>query len=1202
MVVVAPSTDQTVSGNHQLILDGGSFSVLDDSLIPVNGLNSSNYNEIIPPVNSGMPSGIRLAPFSGSFGWSGTGAAPVGIQANGVFVQPSVSGGITGGEMKSFISWNPDFEDGSTLSGLVGFECDHAAIGSSQVTGFNTCFSGATGGWAIDVTGAAGSAAFSIHRVCHSTDMIQNGGTPTDCWWSGNGSPNGTVTAAVGSFYAQLDGGAGTSWWVKESGSGNTGWLKRSDFTGSTLLAAGLNLSSLAISLPICTDGSKNLTTSGCLPFNVASPPPIGTTTPNSGVFSDLEVSGISGSVQCLHVNALGQISGTGVDCGSGGGGGVSSLTGTSNQITVVNGSTTPTVSIPSTFTFPGTVTNALNIFGSTTSAQLATLLSDETGAASGSPLSVFNQSPTIVTPTIASFTNATHNHTNAAGGGTLTLAGAAFPNQGTTTTLLHGNASGNPSWSAVSLTADVSGITPSANGGTNSAFFTVAGPATSAKTFTFPNASATVLTNNAAVTLPQGGLGITAGTSGGVPYFASTSTVASSAALTVNSPVIGGGAGAAPTVGTRSGNTTSFATTTGALTSAHLAKFDASGNIVDGGLPSGSPGGSPTQIQYNASAFAGDSTFTFDSTSKQINASYVATTKGPAIDPRAYGCKGDGTDTATAATLCWTSAEAQMQSTGGYIYCQGNYTLNRITLNTFDTIRGPSGEANSKGCRLTANADAIFVSSPTVFQGGITITGVYLVGGQNGIDLPLVNELVLEHVEGQDQTGCLIVLPAGERWILTDITGQWSNVNGFATLCSGDETKSVFNGSIAPGSPFGSAQPIINGLKNLTDHGGGHNSSWLWWEGTGVDEGRISGLYCFFCGQVGLINIGNGTGQNALIDTFIDGIDIDHAGDTVTPEAIGIHVAGVMKGSRITHYAPCWNTNYMTTQLLIDNAAGADSITNSLFCTTVDNVNTFAIKLGPGSGTNLLIESTFGGLYVPPASVNSVNEINLIGSFLSPNNVAGSQVTDTTDTGWNAVIVKPSNSGAATSSYSFKRGAGSSTFTTDFSSDGTVFTNNLNFLMAKSSGTAKYENGITSTWYSDAGSTAKIIANGLTGALNIKSLNLTNLWESSTAPTISSGFGSSPSVTANNGTAAFRINVGTGASATSGVIGMPTAAAGWNCAVNDLTAAAAHVAYNTRQTTSTVSSVTVENQTTSTGAAIAWAASDILTLQCAAF
>ncbi|HTA83602.1 MAG TPA: collagen-like protein [Bacteroidia bacterium] len=47
-------------------------------------------------------------------------------------------------------------------------------------------------------------------------------------------------------------------------------------------------------------------------------------------------------------------------------------------------------------------------------------------------------------------------------------LASALFSNQGTTTTVLHGNAAGNPTWSAISLTTDVTGILPLANGGTN--------------------------------------------------------------------------------------------------------------------------------------------------------------------------------------------------------------------------------------------------------------------------------------------------------------------------------------------------------------------------------------------------------------------------------------------------------------------------------------------------------------------------------------------------------------------------------------------------------------------------------------------------------------------------------------------------------------------------------------------------------------
>jgi hypothetical protein len=58
----------------------------------------------------------------------------------------------------------------------------------------------------------------------------------------------------------------------------------------------------------------------------------------------------------------------------------------------------------------------------------------------------------------------------------TLTLASSDFANQGATTTVLHGNAAGNPSFAAVSLTADVSGVLPQANGGTGSATFFNAG------------------------------------------------------------------------------------------------------------------------------------------------------------------------------------------------------------------------------------------------------------------------------------------------------------------------------------------------------------------------------------------------------------------------------------------------------------------------------------------------------------------------------------------------------------------------------------------------------------------------------------------------------------------------------------------------------------------------------------------------------
>lgn len=43
----------------------------------------------------------------------------------------------------------------------------------------------------------------------------------------GSGSPEGVVSAPVGSTYHRSDGGAATSYYVKESGTGNTGWVAK---------------------------------------------------------------------------------------------------------------------------------------------------------------------------------------------------------------------------------------------------------------------------------------------------------------------------------------------------------------------------------------------------------------------------------------------------------------------------------------------------------------------------------------------------------------------------------------------------------------------------------------------------------------------------------------------------------------------------------------------------------------------------------------------------------------------------------------------------------------------------------------------------------------------------------------------------------------------------------------------------------------
>jgi hypothetical protein len=116
-----------------------------------------------------------------------------------------------------------------------------------------------------------------------------------------------------------------------------------------------------------------------------------------------------------------------------------------------------------------------------------------------------------------------------------------------------------------------------------------------------------------------------------------------------------------------------------------------------------------------------------------------------------------------------------------------------------------------------------------------------------------------------------------------------------------------------------------------------------------------------------------------------------------------------------------------------------------------------------------------------------------------------------------------------------------------------------------------------------------------LKGALKVPNALIT-----SEAPTLSSGFGKNASVIAANGTGAFRIDVGIGGAASTGVIGLPLATTGWNCFATDITTRNAMTDL-TQQTASTRTSATI-GDFTNQGLPGTWASSDVLALSCFAY
>lgn len=123
---------------------------------------------------------------------------------------------------------NLDYAGGPSIlsiNGLVGL-----SVGSGNLK-FLVDSLGLTP-WEIQTNGTLRPTTDDTYNLGGSSLRISNGyikqlrpGSGNLIWTAGAGSPEGVLTAPIGSLYARNDGGAGTSLYLKISGTGNTGWV-----------------------------------------------------------------------------------------------------------------------------------------------------------------------------------------------------------------------------------------------------------------------------------------------------------------------------------------------------------------------------------------------------------------------------------------------------------------------------------------------------------------------------------------------------------------------------------------------------------------------------------------------------------------------------------------------------------------------------------------------------------------------------------------------------------------------------------------------------------------------------------------------------------------------------------------------------------------------------------------------------------------
>lgn len=659
---------------------------------------------------------------------------------------------------------------------------------------------------------------------------------------------------------------------------------------------------------------------------------------------------------------------------GGGGGGSVNSVTGTANRIVITGTATDPVINIStsyvgqSTITTLGTITTG--VWNGTAIANANLANSTISGVSLGSNLSSL---------TIGTNLQGTVSTYNGSAAVTLSLQNAAAD----------GSTKGAAGFAAADFDAS-SGVISIDYANGQAASGSTKGFLTSADWTTFNNKGSGTITSVSftggliSVGSPTSTPSFTvAGTSGGIPYFSSTSTWASSGLLAANSLMIGGGAGASPSttttgtgvitaLGVNTGSSGAFVVNGGALGT------PSSGTLTNAtGLPEG--GLSMTDITTNNTSttqhgffpkLTSNTVYYVDNTGAlaalALGAANTVLTSNGATSAPTFSSVSAGsvtwngiTDPTGTLTLAWDDAELNSFANGSNTETWWTTTHNSLTtgiayLNSSSSltsgiiddiaITGTAQLTNSRGLRILRSG-ANGSTAQTIIAAEFSVTNT---NGTSG-----TNTALQLTASGATTANNAINITAGSIQAISGSASQRSmDMGNIGIFNNNSADLGVYAGTIARAWMGQSGFAVRDGNTAVFDMGnsglGGTNS----WRLTGGTVGTMKVATTGATAAVG-VEVSGGEGANAFLNLYKDeGDDNDDKWSltsSVSANAL-IFANNATEGFRFSTVAGTWSVRNVEKQgadvasavgaIALGTDGNAFEITGTSAITLISNVN----------------------------------------------------------------------------------------------------------------------------------------------------------------------------------------------------------------------------------------------------------------------